>query len=220
MTRIFVFFVVIHKTDSESCLQNERILISFEDSIVASEYRNTLDELSKVKLIRISPNKRYQVEELLHKLEKEEKRTDGYRHIMTGLYIMELLTLLCRYKTTETLPETESERQISAITEYIRSNYGQDLSLGALSHLFGLSESCLCRKFKAVTGMGLNEYITNVRIHNAAQQHPDPHFHPDGAQSAGGQIGQVVNAKRNPFLLQLIQRIHRSIFIRFLQKRQ
>lgn len=166
---IFVPREVIHKTDSESCLQNERILISFEDSIVAAEYRDVLEELGRIKLIRISPNKRYQVEELLHKLEKEEKRTDGYRQMLTGLYIMELLTLLCRYKTAETLPETESEKQISAITEHIRSNYGQELSLGALSRRFGLSESCLCRKFKAVTGMGLNEYITNVRIHNAAQ---------------------------------------------------
>ena len=30
-----------------------------------------------------------------------------------------------------------------------------------------MSESCLSRKFKQVSGMGLNEFITSVRIHNA-----------------------------------------------------
>ncbi len=166
---IFVPREVIHKTDSESCLQNERILLSFEDSVFSSEYRQILEELSRLKLIHISPNKRYQAEELLQKLEKESKRTDGYREHLTKLYILELLTLLCRHKSTQILPETESEKQISAVTEFIRSSYGQELSLSTLSRRFGLSESCLCRKFKSVTGMGLNEYITNVRIHNAAQ---------------------------------------------------
>ena len=41
--------------------------------------------------------------------------------------------------------------------------------MSLLSKKFALSESFLSRKFKAVAGMGLNEFITSVRIHNAEQ---------------------------------------------------
>lgn len=62
-----------------------------------------------------------------------------------------------------------SALMIEEITEYIKQQYRSELSLSDLGRKFGLSASCLSRKFKAVTGMGISEYITNVRIHNAEQ---------------------------------------------------
>ena len=57
---------------------------------------------------------------------------------------------------------------LTTLKEYIRENYAQELNLRRLSRHFALSESCLSRKFKAVAGVGISEYITNVRIHHAA----------------------------------------------------
>ena len=96
-------------------------------------------------------------------------REDTYKDPMLKLYTLELLTLLCRLKYDYAPQVSESEQLIHTIAEYIRTNYSQDLSLPVLSKRFALSESCLSRKFKAVSGMGLNEYITSVRIHNAEQ---------------------------------------------------
>ena len=50
---------------------------------------------------------------------------------------------------------------------YIGENYSRDISLQKISRQFAISESYLSRKFKAVTGIGLNRYITFVRISNA-----------------------------------------------------
>lgn len=166
---IFVPKETLHKTDSESCLHNERILLSFEDDVFTEELRPILAELSQCKLIHIPANKAYQVEELLRRLQREFERDDAYRDIMTTLHIRELLTMLCRLKYDYVPQITEAERLIGDVTEFIRNNYSQELSLSVLSRRFALSEGCLSRKFKAVTGMGINEYITNVRIHNAVQ---------------------------------------------------
>ena len=166
---IFVPRLIIHKTDSENCLHNERILMSFEDGIFDESTRFVLNELSECKLIHIPPGKAYIVEELLRKLQLEVNREDTYKDPMLKLYTLELLTLLCRLKYDYAPQVSESEQLIHTIAEYIRTNYSQDLSLPVLSKRFALSESCLSRKFKAVSGMGLNEYITSVRIHNAEQ---------------------------------------------------
>ena len=164
---IFVPRQVIHQTDSENCLHNERILMSFEDAIFDEGTHPLLEKLSECKLIHIPANKAYLVQDLLTKLQIEANREDEYRETLMKLYILELLALLCRLKYDYTPQISESEKLINAIADYIRENYSQELSLSVLSKQFALSESCLSRKFKAVSGFGLNEFITSVRIHNA-----------------------------------------------------
>ena len=166
---IFIPKEIIHKTDSESCLHNERILLSFEDSIFDDATRQLLYELSVCKLIHIPAGKANLAKELLNKLLVEAEREDIYKETFMKLYILELLTFLCRHRYDHTPQVSESEKLINEVAEYIRRNFSQDLSLAALSKHFSISGSCLSRKFKAVTGMGINEYITSVRIHNAEQ---------------------------------------------------
>lgn len=166
---IFVPKEVIHKTDSESCLQNERILISFDDELFDATTRALLDEVSRVRLIHIPEEYIPQAETLMRKIQIEFEQEAPYRDTLSKLYILELLTLLCRYRCDRAPHVTESEKLIGAVAEYIRGHYQSELTLSELGRLFALSESCLSRKFKATTGMGINEYITNVRIHNAAQ---------------------------------------------------
>lgn len=160
---------ILHGTDSEDCMHNERIVISFDDDLFDSEARLALDELCAAKLICLPANQLYQTEELLHKLEVEFMQSQPFGKLMTRLYVQELLTLLCRLRCEPTLHESESEKLIRTVSEYISTNYAQELSLKSLSRHFALSESCLSRKFKSISGMGLNEYITHVRIHNAAR---------------------------------------------------
>lgn len=165
---IFVPKEIIHKTDSESCLQNERILLSFDDTL-GEDMRCVLDEISRVRLIHIPQENIPEVEGIMRKIQQEFEQEDPYRDTLARLYILELLTLLCRLKCEQTAQLTESERMIDEITEYIKGQYHSELALSDLGRKFGLSASCLSRKFKAVTGMGISEYITNVRIHNAEQ---------------------------------------------------
>ncbi len=158
---------MLHKTDSEECMHNERILVSFGREILDGGTEAVVRELSRCKLIHIAVGKRARIEELLHLLEKEYGSGRQYSETMIRLYTLELLTLLCRHKTDIKPSETEAERLIARISEYISANYAEELSLKSLSRRFAVSEGHLSRKFKAVSGVGLCEYITYVRIHNA-----------------------------------------------------
>ncbi len=166
---IFVPKSVIHKTDSEECLNNERILLSFSDSILTPEASEHIKVLSKEKLIYIPEENRRIVEEVLEKIENEYKNESDFSKELINLYTLETLVLLCRLKETSTRNLDETEMIIQSISEYINSNFNQDLTLKSLSRKFAMSEGHLSRKFKSISGMGLCEYITFVRIQNASK---------------------------------------------------
>jgi len=74
------------------------------------------------------------------------------------------------------VPWTRSSNQVTCpllyfifmnLSRYISINYSSDLSLDNLSKKFAMSASHLSRRFKAVAGIGITEYITYVRILNA-----------------------------------------------------
>ena len=163
---VFVSKGVIHKTDSEDCTDNERFLLAFDDSILTEDAIKHIGELSEEKLIYIPANQLYIFEDIFSKIEEESK--SGSRELI-NLYILEMLALLCRHMQKRKNPDDEANEIIHAVSEYINRNFQKDLSLKNLSKTFALSESHLSRRFKAVTGMGLCEYITFVRIHNGAK---------------------------------------------------
>lgn len=166
---IFVPKGILHATDSEECMHNERMLVSFGDDMVQEDVVPMLRQLLSKKLIRVPSGKRYQAEDVLHRLEKECKEKNDYQTIMLKLGIAELLTLLCRWGSDCPPNTTETDKVIQTISEYISENYQTELSLKSLSKRFAISESHLSRRFKAFSGIGLNEYIKYVRIHHAAK---------------------------------------------------
>ena len=75
--------------------------------------------------------------------------------------------LLYRYRKESSANINASDRIVYVISEYISNNFEQEITLEKLGQRFAISESYLSRKFKSVSGMGLNEYVTYVRIANA-----------------------------------------------------
>ncbi len=164
---VFIPKGIIHKTDSEECVSLERMLVSFDDSLLDDDMLPIINELSESKLIRVEKNDLIKVQDVLHKIEKEYKRERPFKEIMLKTYLRQLLVMIVRFKTDKILEEVAREKIIYDISEYISSNFSTDISLFSLSRQFGFSEGHLSRKFKSVLGMGINEYINYIRILNA-----------------------------------------------------
>lgn len=165
-------FVIIpagvnHKTDSEDCLHNERILLSFEDGILSDSVRSVFWELCEKSVVYIPDSKREITETVLQKIEGEYETEDLHSSSLINLYIEELVVLISRLQLDYKPALAPTDRTIHEITKYIRKNYQKDLSLSSLGKVFAISESHLSRSFKSVTNMGINEYITYVRLTNA-----------------------------------------------------
>lgn len=164
---VFVPKGILHRTDSGDCRKNSRILLNFPDSVFSEKTEGLKRDLCGQRVICVPEDKVAALEELLVKVEREYQQQKPCRDMLMELYILELLALLCRYRREKKPHIQDSDRIIYEISEYIGKNYGQDLSLTQIARQFSISAGYLSRRFKEVTGIGLSQYITYVRISNA-----------------------------------------------------
>ena len=158
---------VFHKTDNINCTNNERILISFTNNTFPASTNKILDELCHCKLISVPIQKLTALEDIIYKIKNEHDYSKKNSDLMIDLYIMELLTLLSRYKFDCTPLYKSTDKIILSVSDYIKENYNEDITLEFLSKKFVISKNFLSKKFKTITGIGLNEFITYIRMTNA-----------------------------------------------------
>ena len=159
--------IVFHMTDSEECMHNERFLLSFNDELFDDELSCLLDSLLSRRLVHIPGNKREEFERILHEIEHFYDREDPIAMATVKILILELISYIYHYSTAAVARISDLDLMVHGISEYINQHYGEELDLAHLSREFSISESYLSRKFKRTSGVGINEYITFVRIMNA-----------------------------------------------------
>ena len=164
---VFVPKGLFHETDSETCMRNERILIFFGDDTFSSATEHILKELCQSRVIHIPKNNSERIERLFIRIRNEFEKRGKYSDTLLNTYIVELSTLLCRHKAEYKSTTPGINEDIYAISRFIRTNFNKEITLKSLSRDFAISESHLSRRFKEVSGIGINEYITYVRIMNA-----------------------------------------------------
>jgi AraC-like DNA-binding protein len=69
---------------------------------------------------------------------------------------------------------TAGNRRISAIHEYLMSNYLEAMDLKRLAALVNMAEGSLCRFFRMNTGMTVFEYLNKIKIEFACKLLMDP----------------------------------------------
>lgn len=98
----------------------------------------------------------------------EIKKNDDYSEIMLHAYLQRLLMLFCRYREAPSIREFENyDKNMQEVARYIRSHYREQISLKMIADAVFLSPSYLSKRFKEVTGFGVNEYINGIRMREA-----------------------------------------------------
>lgn len=164
---VFIPSGILHKTDSEECMTNERFLINIQLSALDNDIKNVLLELSKKRVVYIEKNDINFFKDMIYKIENEYDSHKPFRIALIRSLIGELLVMIYRKNRPYKPKLSETEELIQKISEYISTNFAENLTLPTLSKKFGISESYLSRTFKKLSGIGLTEYITSVRITNA-----------------------------------------------------
>ena len=164
---VFIPKGLYHMTDSGGCDNIERYLMAFDDDLFDADTEVILSELVSERLIGIPVGRIEGLEEHFAELERATMIEGELRDAAIKAHALVVLSFICRHKRAFVPKVSETDRIVHEVSEYISANYGEDLSLSFLAHRFAVSDCHLSRKFKDVSGMGLNEYITHVRIMNA-----------------------------------------------------
>ena len=96
--------------------------------------------------------------------------SNGYGHDLleratfTELFVMINKIVADRENNTEAEKPSTYNEQVDSILSYLNNNLQYPVSIGDLSRHFYISESYICRIFKAATGTTINKYMTARRI--------------------------------------------------------
>ena len=165
---VFVPKNVLHMTDNLSSQKvTERFLFCFDDSIFSDKNRYLLDSLTETRVIHIPSTILPKIENIITKIETEYKQNNKGKDALLDVYILELLVMIYRHRCKKKTKIRESDKIVYDVSDYIILHYAEDLSLKSISKTFNISESYLSRKFKEITGLCINQYITYIRISNA-----------------------------------------------------
>lgn len=165
-----------HRTTYESSPVAERVAIGFFEPVIgmmtAMCGEEGVEKVLNASKITIPPKYNACVEELLQKMEEEEKRQDSYSRMMKAGKLLELLVLLGRAGERAGIPESlnETEAAIQEAANYLYSHYQEPLTLKGMAQMAHMSPAYFSKKFHRLTGFGFKEYLTHVRIQAAAEQ--------------------------------------------------
>ena len=154
-----------------------RINLYFRSKDLLSEdhpfYQAVTDTLFKPGVIHIPSAYRPSIDRLFEGMLQEETINDiGTPSMMTGMFHLFLVSA-ARYgirREAEAMVNIETSQEIHMAIQYIREHYNQPITLDSLADLAGLSTTYFSRKFHQVTGMGMKEYLTYVRLSNAEKE--------------------------------------------------
>lgn len=100
------------------------------------------------------------------KLCEEYKKPDEYSDVLYRNLLFELLLFFVRKQS-----DVETSEILNLITEhtidYIRDNFGRNITLDELADMNNICAAHMCRKFKKDTGMTISDCIRRVRMENA-----------------------------------------------------
>lgn len=165
----------IHRTTYHSSPVNERVTINFDGEYIESIEKLCGKEneayLFRNSKLTVPGGSRARVEELINRIEYEEAGQDCFSPLMKKGCFFELLVYLtrCQEKEADQGKLELGEETIEAAAKYIYDHYQNPITLDEVAALSHMSPAYFSRKFKAVTGFGYKEYLTNIRIREAAK---------------------------------------------------
>jgi AraC-like DNA-binding protein len=119
-------------------------------------------------LLRLTPNRFSELENILFQLEGACKSKDFGSRILKHSLFLQFIIYLNRYylshKSSVQNIDIEYDETIGKILQYISNNICNDLSIDKLACVCHLSKYYLMRKFKQQTGYTIHSYILQKRL--------------------------------------------------------
>ncbi len=165
---IFIKSGLAHKTICQN--GSERCIICFSDVFLENKYQDVLEEFGFLKYMEIPLRGRYEIEDLLKRMETEYSSKKKYYLDMCRSMLQELIFIFHRYcdeKKRKGNLLSDNEGKILDAKVYITENFNQNIRLSDLADRCAVSPEHFSRTFKKLTGFGVMEYISMVRIMNA-----------------------------------------------------
>ncbi len=142
-------------------------------TVISFHYKANNNEFPNDFIIKNEYNPIIQVKEyeelliLLSQSTYELNHTQTYHNLCQSYLqsIFEIFRILI--PTSQKIKVTYGQKTMKDIMDYLDSHYTEKINIHALGDKFGMDPSYMMRRFKKISGVTINTYITNSRIGHA-----------------------------------------------------
>ena len=165
---------VLHRVLYETKRPAERINIFFSENymhrVFAAGDSDLCAGLFSRSRLTVPSSSRPQLERLMTHLRLESESSDPYAPLMTRSLFSEFLVEIARCQNVLQTPQflDETSTAIKESARYIYEHYEEPVSLAAAAAVAHMNPTYFSKKFRETTGFGFKEYLTHIRLQNAA----------------------------------------------------
>lgn len=169
---------LLHRTTYSQVSTHERIVIMFDPCYI-SAITDVCPDMMKdhflgTPCLHIPETSHEEIMQTMNHLFAEFEQKDEFSTILISQSLCRLIVQLKRLKLEEHLPAsaplTPQDEAIGKAAFFISQSYWQSITLEDAAREANLNPTYFSRKFKAVTGFGFKEYLTQIRIQKAAYE--------------------------------------------------
>lgn len=169
---------LLHRTTYSEVSTHERIVIAFDPcyiSALTDQFQNHISEnFLNSPCIHIPENAHDELMHFITKLFSEYEQQDEFSSMLVSNYLCEMLIQLTRLRRQDLKPASQSltpqDEAIGKAAYFISQSYQQSIRLEDAAKAANLNPTYFSRKFKAVTGFGFKEYLTQIRLQKASYE--------------------------------------------------
>ncbi len=165
----------LHRSIGDDAGYYSRVLINIPCDMFEEEFVKEFSVNEGEYVIKIPGKRRKFFEAMLEKMEYEHGRNDEHSNFLIKNYANEFLIFLIRIKKREdfSFADKEADRVIGEAARFICENFEKPLTLEVVAKRVRMSKTYFCKMFREKTGFGFTDYISGVRITEAAKMLTD-----------------------------------------------
>lgn len=153
-----------------------RSAVFFREKDVSMEVqqllRNKESFFCQMRIFQVSQSNQKQMDDLLHRMVRENQTGDEYSSLILEAMLQELLLQCSRECTIIDVPERihTTDQEIVYAARFMTEHYTEPITSAEIAAAAGFSPNYLSRKFREATGFGVHEYLVFYRLRHAARQ--------------------------------------------------
>lgn len=161
----FKAHIIINTPDMDVDEFHEHFLLSPKETDFPELFRSCFD----THFHRLPNNARNTILECYHSMRVNTRKNDAFTEYCNHADLIKIMSTLARLplsqKNTEQFTKNDMMMQEAAL--YIKNHCSQALTLGEIAAKYHFSREYFSAIFKASTGSGFNEYLTQMRVTKA-----------------------------------------------------
>ncbi|MBQ7821708.1 MAG: helix-turn-helix transcriptional regulator, partial [Clostridia bacterium] len=161
----------LHRTTALHNKGYERYVVYFYDDVGREFSENIsgfdLNAFLRLGCVELPEDSAKLIRSYLEQMELESKNRDEYSVICMKNILRNIMITVLRNGKLKSREQNDDADKIQAVAKYIREYYYENITLENAAKIALMEKTYFSKRFKALTGFGFNEYLTETRIHAA-----------------------------------------------------